>query len=209
MKHLLKAITYPVFAFLLLFSTLQCPIQAGAVPVASASEKTEVLDPEQYEGQVKEGYRAAKKIPEICKQLFCYCGCDLTDCHGSLLDCFTNDHGVDCHICQEEAIIALKLHEKGKSMAYIQKKIDKKYAKEYPFELESDVLRKYKAERLWGSKKNKVSTKDETSEKKADFTVINTRRTKDNGCCQGDKNKEKAKDQPVEKESRKDDSAKR
>lgn len=124
------------------------------------SGKTEVLDPNNYVGQVKAGYQAAKEIPDICAKLFCYCGCDMTDCHGSLLDCFTSDHGVDCHICQEEAILALKFHRKGKSLADIQKFIDKRYAKEYPFEVESATLLKYKKERLWDANKKGSASGD-------------------------------------------------
>ena len=62
-----------------------------------------VLDPNKYFGKAKLGYAAAQLCPEICAKLFCYCGCDETDEHDTLLDCFTTDHGVDCHICQEEA----------------------------------------------------------------------------------------------------------
>ena len=134
------------------------PCLAADTTVASAAPETgsadpHVLNPDQYIGQAKAGYKAAQQVPEICAKLFCYCGCDLTDCHGTLLDCFTSDHGVDCHICQEEAIIALQMHKKGKSLAKIQRTIDKRYGKEYPFEEESPALTKYKANRLWGSKK--------------------------------------------------------
>lgn len=159
--------------------------QAGPAvqaPVKEASERREVLDPGQYAGQVKAGYEAARQIPDIVDKLFCYCGCDLTDCHGSLLDCFTSDHGVDCHVCQEEAIIALRLHKKGKPLAYIQKKIDKKYEKEYPFELESNTLKKYRAERLWGSKKKSESGKP----------AIRKHRDKKAGCCGSNSDKDSA-----------------
>ena len=79
-----------------------------------------VLDPNKFFGHAKSGYAAAQLCPEICAKLFCYCGCDMTDDHDSLLDCFTTDHGVDCHICQEEALIALKMKREGKSMKQIQ-----------------------------------------------------------------------------------------
>lgn len=128
------------------------------LPRGPNGELPEVLDPNKYVGQVKAGYAAAKEVPQIVDKLFCYCGCDLTDCHGTLLDCFTNEHGEDCHICQEEAIIALKLHQKGKTVSDIQKEIDKKFQKEYPFEVESPALQKYKANRLWDMGKKKPST---------------------------------------------------
>jgi|GEM_PF-930543 hypothetical protein len=128
------------------------------LPRGPNGELPAVLDPNKYSGQVKAGYAACKEVPEICDRLFCYCGCDLTDCHGSLLDCFTNDHGEDCHICQEEAIIALKLHKKGKTLSDIQKEVDKKFEKEYPFEVESAALQKYKANRLWDMGRKKPSS---------------------------------------------------
>jgi len=150
---------------------------AGAETTDKPAGKAQVLNPDNYVGQVKAGYAAAKEIPEICAKLFCYCGCDLTDCHGSLLDCFTSDHGVDCHVCQEESILALKLHKKGKSLADIQKFIDKRYAKEYPFEVESPVLQKYKNERLWdaGKKSAEASTPNKNG----------SRKKSDGSCCSG------------------------
>lgn len=126
------------------------------LPRGPNGELPAVLDPDKYSGQARAGYAACKEVPQICDKLFCYCGCDLTDCHGSLLDCFTNDHGEDCHICQEEAIVALKLHKKGKTLTAIQKEVDKKFEKEYPFEVESPALQKYKANRLWDMGKKKA-----------------------------------------------------
>lgn len=157
----------------------------------------QVLDPNNYVGLVKAGYAAAKEIPDICDKLFCYCGCDLTDCHGSLLDCFTSDHGVDCRICQEEAILALKFHKQGKTLAQIQKIIDKRYEKEYPFEVESEALQRYKASRLWqGGKKAKASQSGklgsiapQNSEGVPLSNAGKRRLRKDGSCCEGDKEK--------------------
>ncbi len=167
--------------------TLLLGVCWGCCTSVLAEEKpTQVLDPNNYVGQVKAGYAAAKEIPEICAKLFCYCGCDLTDCHGSLLDCFTSDHGVDCHICQEESILALNFHRKGKSLAEIQKYIDKRYAKEYPFEVESPGLLKYKKERLWdtGKKADSGETAAPASKK------TKTRSTDAASCCGDKKTKE-------------------
>src|SRR5262249_14426704 len=103
-----------------------------------------VLPPENFVGKASEGYAAAKEVPDICKKLFCYCGCDMTDSHSSLLDCFTCEHGVDCTICQDEAIIALNLKKKGKSLADIQKEIDQAFQTLYPWEKPSPALEKYR-----------------------------------------------------------------
>jgi hypothetical protein len=165
----------------LIIAALCVPLFACLSVLAEEKPATtsQVLDPNNYVGQVKAGYAAAKEIPEICAKLFCYCGCDLTDCHGSLLDCFTSDHGVDCHICQEESILALNFHRKGKSLSDIQKYIDKRYSKEYPFEVESPGLQKYKKQRLWDAGK-KASAETSISTKK------NKSRSSDAACC-GDK----------------------
>ena len=121
------------------------PAPADAAVPATAP----VLDPDKFFGNARAGYMAAKEAPDICLKLFCYCGCDLTDEHKSLLDCFTSDHGVDCHICQEEALIGLKMKRQGKSVAEIQKAVDIMFYKQYPFDEVSPALKKYRAERLW------------------------------------------------------------
>ena len=163
-----------IIVLTLLFFSLSLPALAetdnSCKEANSSKTEKKVLDPNQFFGQAKAGYVAAQRIPEICAKLFCYCGCDLTDCHGTLLDCFTSDHGVDCHICQEEALIALRLNKRKKPLAKIQKYIDKRYAKEYPFEMESKVLKDYKASRLWDKKKKKKQ-----SSKKAKKTEAKTR----------------------------------
>lgn len=115
----------------------------------AAAGRQEVLEPGQFFGMASFGYASAKAHPEIMEKLFCYCGCDLTDKHNTLLDCFTSMHGVDCHICQEEAILALKMNKDGASMADIQKAVDEKYSHEYPFEQDTPNYRKYKDSRLY------------------------------------------------------------
>lgn len=112
---------------------------------ASEAPLKEVLEPSRFFGLAQFGYAAAKAAPAVMSKLFCYCGCDLTDSHNSLLDCFTSIHGVDCHICQEEAILAVKMHREGDDIATIQKAVDEKYAKDYPFEQDTAAYKLYKA----------------------------------------------------------------
>ncbi|MBS1989237.1 MAG: hypothetical protein JSS83_01900 [Cyanobacteria bacterium SZAS LIN-3] len=138
-------------------TTLDGRAEAPPAPTAAAASATgsaeaqlkPVLDPGKFFGKAKAGYAAAKDCPEICAKLFCYCGCDLTDEHNSLLDCFTSDHGVDCYICQEEALVALKMKKQGKGLAEIQKAVDLAYRREYPFDDKSPAYKKYMADRLW------------------------------------------------------------
>lgn len=121
------------------------PETAGAVAYSGPP----VLEPSQFFGEAAMGYASAKACPEVVSKVFCYCGCDISDGHGSLVDCYTGLHGTDCHICQEEAVLALRMKRNGSSIAEIQKKIDQEYAGKYPFSEESPALKKYKATRLW------------------------------------------------------------
>ena len=109
-----------------------------------AQPSGKVLPPEKFVGKVSLGYKAAQTIPDVCSKLYCYCGCDLTDKHTNLLDCFTCIHGMDCDICLDEAIVALNLKRKGKSLSEIQKTIDDEFAAQYPWEKPSPTLIKYR-----------------------------------------------------------------
>jgi hypothetical protein len=117
------------------------PVIAPAPPPKGAH----VLNPATFVGQAAVGYTAAQACPQMLAQLFCYCGCDETDKHSSLLDCFTTDHGADCPICTEEAVIAARMKKEGKSIAQVQQAIDKKFSTQYPFEKPSMQLVRYKA----------------------------------------------------------------
>jgi len=123
---------------------------AAANTSAPAEEKLPpVLAPEQFFGAAAMGYAAAKAVPHICHKLFCYCGCDITDNHTNLLDCFTNFHGADCHICQEESMVALKMARDEQPIAAIQKFIDENYSNKYPFKEDSPAYKKYKSVRQY------------------------------------------------------------
>jgi hypothetical protein len=113
------------------------------------SDLAPVLPPENFFGAAAMGYAAAKANPRICSKIFCYCGCDITDNHSNLLDCFTGMHGADCHICQEEALQALRMNRDGSTLADIQKQIDSEYSMKYPFKDESPALKKYRSARLY------------------------------------------------------------
>jgi hypothetical protein len=171
----------PILCFVAALTSVVMPFQA-AIADANALRQP-VLRPESFFGKAKLGYEAAQKTPEICAKLFCYCGCDMTDNHNSLLDCFTSDHGVDCSICQEEAIIALKMKNEHKSLAEIQKVIDLKYTKDYEatFSKPTDALRNYRASRLWQPDKAAQTTAPAT-EKNAAKPKLEHR-----GCCSNNK----------------------
>jgi len=108
-----------------------------------------VLPAEQFFGAAAMGYTAAKIIPHVCSKIFCYCGCDVTDSHNCLLDCYTSMHGADCHICQEEAMQALRMSRDNTPLATIQKTIDDAFQSKYPFKEESKALKNYRATRTY------------------------------------------------------------
>jgi hypothetical protein len=113
-------------------------------PAAANGAVKSVLPAGKFFGQAAVGYQAAQQCPEVIAKLFCYCGCDMTDAHTTLLDCFTSEHGADCPICTDEAVIAAQMKKLGRTIPQIQQAIDSKYAKEYPFQEESPALKKYR-----------------------------------------------------------------
>ena len=48
------------------------------------------------------GYFFASRVREVLYQQPCYCFCDRSLGHGSLLDCFASKHGAGCNICINE-----------------------------------------------------------------------------------------------------------
>lgn len=111
---------------------------------------TKVYMPPKAIGHVKMSYMAAKQIPEILQQLFCYCGCDQVHEHTSLFDCFKDDHSVECSYCLGEAIMSFKMNKKGCSIADIQKSVDLNWGPHYPFpEQFSNTIKNYWKTRLW------------------------------------------------------------
>ncbi len=150
-------------------------------------------------GRVKMCYMAAKEIPALSQKLFCYCGCDYTDEHSSLLDCYTSDHSVDCEYCQGEMMMAFKLNRKGASVAEIQKALDLNWAPHYPFyEQPSDAIKKYWKTRIWapGARPTAFENPNETKPIQDPFTGSKTTTSKPMGkkgdCC-GKKQDQEAK----------------
>ena len=79
----------------------------------SADRGETTVDPAQFAGSTKEAYKFARRNPAILEKLHCYCGCDQTDGHKSLLDCFRSYHGAWCEVGTSEAIQAEALSDLG------------------------------------------------------------------------------------------------
>jgi hypothetical protein len=108
-----------------------------------------VLDPNRFFGRARIGYSAAQACPDVLKELFPYCGADVTDKECSLLDSFTSLHALDDPLCCEEAILASEMHKRHSSIAEIQRAIDLKFQQNYPFTKPTSALEAYRAKRLW------------------------------------------------------------
>ena len=86
------------------------------------------LDPNQFVGEVKQAYLIAETDPALLAQLHCYCGCDRTDGHKNLLDCYRDTHGAHCAICTGEAIEAEKLAAQGMPVEKIRDALKERFA---------------------------------------------------------------------------------
>ena len=106
----------------------------GRVPayyttVPDLAKLAPTLAPELFSGNQKLAYQAAKQIPQTLAQLPCYCHCDRSQNHKSLHSCFESEHGENCGICINEALMAYNLQKQGVPVTEIRKKIIAAYGK--------------------------------------------------------------------------------
>jgi hypothetical protein len=80
------------------------------------------LDPAKFAGNKAAfvAYSLAAKIPELLYQEPCYCGCNESIGHESLLDCYTGSHGGNCPKCQGEVFFIYEQSKAGKTPAEIR-----------------------------------------------------------------------------------------
>jgi hypothetical protein len=69
---------------------------------------------------VQNAYIVAARIKKTLYQQPCYCHCDRSQGHGSLLDCFASKHGAGCGTCISEDFYAYEQTRKGKTAAQIR-----------------------------------------------------------------------------------------
>jgi hypothetical protein len=69
---------------------------------------------------VQNAYTVAARIKKTLYQQPCYCHCDRSQGHGSLLDCFSSKHGSGCNICISEDLYAYEQSQKGKTAAQVR-----------------------------------------------------------------------------------------
>ena len=87
------------------------------------------LSPELFNGNERLAYQVAKDIPQVLAELPCYCHCDRGHNHKSLHSCFESEHGENCGICINEALMARSLHKQGMTASEIRGRIIAAYGR--------------------------------------------------------------------------------
>ncbi|HEY2462201.1 MAG TPA: CYCXC family (seleno)protein [Candidatus Acidoferrum sp.] len=86
----------------------------------------DTMDPDAFPDPVmKNAYTVAGRVKKVLYQQPCYCHCDRSQGHGSLLDCFTSRHGSGCGTCMAEDFYSYEQTRKGKTPAQIREGIEK------------------------------------------------------------------------------------
>lgn len=82
------------------------------------------VSPDQFTNPVvQNAYRVAALSKKVLYQQPCYCHCDQSQGHGSLLDCFVSKHGAGCNVCMSESFYSYEQSKKGKTAAQIREGI--------------------------------------------------------------------------------------
>jgi hypothetical protein len=69
---------------------------------------------------VQNAYALATHVKKVLYQQPCYCHCDRSQGHESLLDCFVSKHGAGCGTCVREDLYSYEQTHKGKTPAQIR-----------------------------------------------------------------------------------------
>ena len=106
-------------------SSQEAGAQDNSIPAYHAqgpkAELPETLSPDNFpDPLVKNAYAIAAKVKKTLYQQPCYCHCDRSKGHTSLLDCFASEHGSGCGTCIYEDLYAYEQVHKGKTAAQIR-----------------------------------------------------------------------------------------
>jgi Protein of unknown function with PCYCGC motif len=106
------------------------PAGDEAVPAfhkqAPKGDVPETMDPALFSLPiVQNAYALAARIKKTLYQEPCYCHCDRSQGHTSLLDCFASKHGSGCGTCVYEDLYSYEQVRKGKTAAQIREGIIK------------------------------------------------------------------------------------
>jgi hypothetical protein len=93
---------------------------------APAAPLPATLSPSLFSDPIAQNaYSIAARIKKILYQQPCYCHCDRSQGHGSLLDCYVSKHAAVCGICEREDFYAYEQSHKGKTGAQIREGIER------------------------------------------------------------------------------------
>ena len=111
-------------------SSQEAGAQDNSIPAyhaqAPKGELPETLSPDNFSDPlVKNAYAIAAKVRKTLYQQPCYCHCDRSKGHTSLLDCFASEHGSGCGTCIYEDFYTYEQVHKGKTSAQIREGIIK------------------------------------------------------------------------------------
>jgi hypothetical protein len=88
---------------------------------APQGELPATVNPELFtDPVVQNAYTVASRIKKTLYREPCYCHCDRSQGHGSLLDCFASKHGAGCNICIAEDFYSYEQSRNGKTAAQIR-----------------------------------------------------------------------------------------
>jgi Protein of unknown function with PCYCGC motif len=128
MINILLIVGALVFTAGIVWYTLRGPAQTAEREVLPKPNVV-TLDPAMFSGRTRMAYEAAKEVPEVLAQLPCYCGCMSGFGHRNNLDCFHDQHGVECTMCQDIALDARKLWKDGMEITRIRQTIKDRYGR--------------------------------------------------------------------------------
>jgi hypothetical protein len=113
----------------LIWYALKEPSQTAQREVLPKPNVT-TLDPAKFSGRTRSAYEAAREVPEVLAQLPCYCGCMMSGFnHRNNLDCFHDEHGVECTMCQDIALDARDMYKNGFEIARIREVVKERYGR--------------------------------------------------------------------------------
>jgi hypothetical protein len=73
---------------------------------------------------VQNTYALAAKVKRLLYQQPCYCHCDRSQGHASLLDCFAGKHASECGVCISEGLYTYEQSRQRKTAAQIRQGIE-------------------------------------------------------------------------------------
>jgi hypothetical protein len=108
----------------------QADASGDSVPAFHAQPPSEELPPTLAPSLFNQtivfnAYAAAARVKKVLYQEPCYCHCDRSAGHGSLLDCFVGRHGSECGTCVKEVFYSYEQTRAGKTPAQIRESIIK------------------------------------------------------------------------------------